>query len=231
MKYYKYFTCSIAATMLITATDPIYAEANITPNQKSELDVKSVNGNTVEFNNGEKAVQFNNKIITKNKDNKVEFEVYKIDDNNVKVINKKTGETETISKDSEDVVSPQKSEDSINVQQTSTSNSNNINYIQTKSSGYKFNYQRKNSTNLRTNRVSLAASILASFAGVAVSVMVGVATYYVSTKAKQAFWIEKVYSKPRGKHRRSVKTNYVYYKYHNYTKYIKTISKVREYVG
>lgn len=230
MKYYKFLTCSIAAAMLITATEPLYAEANIVPDEKSELNVKSVNGNTVEFNNGEKAVQLKNKIITKNKDNEVEFEVYKIDENNVKVVNKKTGETETISKDTEEL-SPQKNEDNINVQQTSTSNSNGINYIQTKSSGYKFNYQRKNSANLRTNRVSLAASILASFAGVAVSIMVGVATYYVSSKAKQAFWIEKVYSKPRGKHRRSVKTNYVYYKYHNYTKHIKTISKVREYVG
>lgn len=40
MKYYKYFICSIAAAMLITATDPIYAEANITPNQKKRTRCK-----------------------------------------------------------------------------------------------------------------------------------------------------------------------------------------------
>ncbi|MCJ1778804.1 hypothetical protein [Mammaliicoccus sciuri] len=230
MKYDKLIISSITAALLTTAITPFEVEANENIAVRNELDVKKISGNTVEFNNGEKAVQLNNKIITKNEDNEVEFEVIKIDENNVKVLNKKTGESEIITKESQKIASPQLNQENITTQSTSIHKSEGIKTLQT-GSGYKFNYQIKNSTSIRANKVSLVASILASFAGVAIGVMTGVASYYVSTKAKQAYWIEKVYSKPRGKHRRSVKTNYVYYRYHDYTKYIKTISKVREYVG
>lgn len=228
----------LSATMLsATLSTPALANTNnqVTTNQPTinttlGETIKSVNGNTVTFNDDSKLIQKDGYYISKDSKGNDEYKIYKDDKDNVKYENLKTGEVKTVTTNTETYVESKEEQQRTDALIEKSQNKSTVMYAAGPPSGatngYVYSRTENHSSEIGVATVAAAAGIIASIIGTPIAgIATTIATTYIGLKAKKVYWKTRIYSKKLSSTKLSLKYQYNFYKYHDYTGYLKTVTK------